>query len=409
MKWTNKGHQFDELGNHLAKRNRIYIYGAADAGADALSLIDRYRFGELVDGFVDRSEEKQRSGFLGKPVYSPDVLFKEHDEGHIIVPAFINEKLTGWVRARLIQAGYMENWDFFPVEKFIPHYNDPFLPVLAMYAQNRFIITSICCIPSTRCNLNCRDCLNFTPYLPHFEDRPLEEVCADVDLLFQWLDYTYRFQISGGEPLLYPWFKELAAYIGERHRNKIDVFETVLNGTVVPSDEVCEVMAAYDMTVYLDDYRESIPARLDRREEILRRLESHHVRWVDNAVEKWFSLDIFHTDNSAMTEEALTEYFDFCNIPWHCYENGRMYTCSFARFAMKAGLNPEESNDYFDFTQMTEDRKRELLEFSLNYTEKGYTEFCKRCAGWGDNINRKPIPVAVQAARCGTEVGPCGF
>lgn len=407
MKWTNKGHQFDTLGNHLRQRNRIYIYGDAETGQYALSLIAKAGFGELVDGFLDRSPEKQHTGFLGKPVYSPDVIFEAYDENHLIVLAFGDQRVTGRVRARMRQAGYVEGWDFFRKGWFEPCLNDPFLPVLAMYVQNRFLLTSTCCIPSTRCNLNCRDCLNFTPHLEHFEDRPLEEVCADVDLLFRRLDFTYRFQISGGEPLLYPHFKELAAHIGSRYRDKIDVFETVLNGTVVPSDEICEVLAAYHMIVYLDDYRENLPSRMDRREEIIRQLERYGIQWIDNRVEEWFSLDIFHTDNSSMTDGELTEYFDHCNNPWHCYEHGRLYICNFARFAVKAGLNQEDLNDYFDLTRMTEEKKRELLEFSLNYTQRGYTNFCKRCAGWC-GINAKSIPVAVQAERRRTEGKSCG-
>ena len=59
-----------------------------------------------------------------------------------------------------------------------------------------------------------------------------------------------------------------------------------------------------------------------------------------------------------------------------------MYACNFARFAEKTGLHKEPEESSFDFTRMDESRKKELLEFTLNYNERGYVELCKRCAGW---------------------------
>ena len=47
-----------------------------------------------------------------------------------------------------------------------------------------------------------------------------------------------------------------------------------------------------------------------------------------------------------------------------------MYACNFARFAEKTGLHKEPEESSFDFTRMDESRKKELLEFTLNYNER---------------------------------------
>ena len=104
------------------------------------------------------------------------------------------------------------------------------------------------------------------------------------------------------------------------------------------------------------------------------------------------------SDNSSKSDEELAKYFDYCNNPWHNFENGKMYSCNFSRFAMKAGLINECENDYYDFNTLTRDKRAELVEFLLGYTDKGYVDFCKRCSRWaGHNENR--VPVAIQAKR----------
>lgn len=399
MKWTNKGHQFDTLKFLFQKRNSILIYGAGVYGAQVFDALRLPFVRDAVVGFVDRDKEKQRIGYLGKPVYDPSILFDRHDEDHLIVVAMIDEKATK-LMLRLERAGYVKNWDFFYYDRFLRvmgKLNSPFLYSFALYARGITYISSLCMIPGTQCNLNCRECLNFTPYLPRFTVRPIEEVIKDVDLFFQWVDYTPRFQISGGEPLLYPDLARAMDYIGENYRSKIDSFEVVTNGTLLPSTEILASIQKNCMTVYLDNYTSALPKGLDKRKEIIERLETYQINWVDNTVEEWFTLDIENTDNSCMPEDELAEYYDTCAVPWHCFENGKFYSCNFARFAMKAGLNTEDKNDCFDLSTMTEEDRPELMEFLLGYTEKGYVNFCKRCAGWGPNNLRAPIPVAEQA------------
>ena len=39
MKWTNKGHQFDEIGKMLQNKRIFYIYGAGENGKHVLEHI----------------------------------------------------------------------------------------------------------------------------------------------------------------------------------------------------------------------------------------------------------------------------------------------------------------------------------------------------------------------------------
>ncbi|MCM1183193.1 MAG: hypothetical protein NC337_07450 [Roseburia sp.] len=396
MKWTNKGHQFDCLGKRFEQRNRIYIYGAAEYGKRFLDMLSMAGLSDMVDGFIDKNVRKQAEGFEGKQVLSPEILFEKHDTSHVMIVAMWEPHCSRTV-TRLLQAGYVENLDFFRWDIFRAYLNEIYFPIYALYTQDKLVVSSSCYIPTDACNLRCRDCLNFTPYIKNFEIRPLDAACRDIDLFFKWIDFTFRYQISGGEPVLYAHLRELIEYIGIHYRHRIDLFEVVMNGTIIPSDDLCQCMKQYDMTACLDNYTQSIPQAMNHREEIIDRLEKHSVKWVDNTVQDWFDLRIFDTDNSEMGEQGLTEYFDHCNNPWHYYENGKLYACNFARFAERAGLNKENNSSSFNLAKMTQNRKKELMEFLLNYNETGYVQMCKRCAGWADfNPNRVPV-----ARQCG--------
>lgn len=396
MQWTNKGHQFDTWGKNFENKE-ILIYGAGFAGGIFLENMRNMGLDGTIKGFVDRNATNIGE-YKGLPVYGIEKVFPKKSDKYIIVVAIIDCRIRDTVCDRLIRGGYVQNLDFFLSEKFNLHLNDVILPVYAMYAMDKLVLSSSCIIPSTICNLNCRDCLNFTPYMRQFETRTIDSLKADIDIFFHTIDYVAEYQISGGEPLLYGSLNELIIYIGSNYRKQIGRFEIVLNGTVIPKDDICKTAKKYELTMILDNYTNTIPTNLNHRAEIISQFESFDLLWIDNTVEDWFNLDIFGTDNTGMTEEQLQEYFDICNNPWHCYENAKFYACNFARFAEKAGISSEPESSYFSIRDLKHEQRKELLEFLLNYNEKGYVDLCKHCSGWAD-CNTKRIPVALQISR----------
>lgn len=62
----------------------------------------------------------------------------------------------------------------------------------------------------------------------------------------------------------------------------------------------------------------------------------------------------------------------------------------------KAGILPDDEDNYFVLTGEVD--KKALLEFRLRYNEKGYVEFCKKCAGW-TSINPNLEDAAIQKAK----------
>lgn len=396
MKWTNKGHQFDSWGNNFVNKE-IMIYGAGMEGTKFLDKMRRWGLDGIIKGFVDRrAVDIQKHD--GLTVYTPEEVIPKKNDNYILVVAMANSKNKKNIYDRLIRAGYIANINLFFPENFAINLNDVFLPVFALYAADRIVLSSSCVIPSTLCNLNCKHCLNFTPYIERFETRSIKALKEDIDNFFRVIDYVERYQISGGEPLLYPLLDELIVYIGENYRKQIGIFEIVLNGTIVPKDNICQLSKQYGLTMILDNYINSIPSNMNHRKEIIAQFDNFDLMWNDNTVQEWFNLDVDGTDNTEMTDCELQEYFDICNNPWHFYENGKFYACNFSRFAEKAGINSEPESSCFSIVNLKPEHRKDLLEFLLNYNKNGYVELCKHCSGWAE-CNSKRVPVAEQISR----------
>ena len=99
--------------------------------------------------------------------------------------------------------------------------------------------------------------------------------------------------------------------------------------------------------------------------------------------------------NKEMDEKKLIETFDKCLTPCREVRENKLYFCVMAR-SVSDNLHLEEGQgDYLDLDKLHgENYKRELMEFNLGYSEKGYLDMCHRCHGM-DAINY-PIPVAEQ-------------
>ena len=198
MKWTNKGHEFDAVYEQIKNKKKFYLFGAGQYGEAIYQELQ----GKLeLAGFIDNNPEKQGGQYCGIGVVALDSVKEDTDAGIIVTVSPYTRKT---LMLQLMTEGYVYNKDFFTMEQFMSIYY--------AYAREELYIPSISFLPSTKCNLNCEACLNFTPYMKEAMVRPWEVVKADVDLFFKHVDYIMLFHISGGEPFLYPYLKQLVEW-----------------------------------------------------------------------------------------------------------------------------------------------------------------------------------------------------
>ena len=361
MKWKNKGHEFDNYWNEIKSVKEVYIFGAGLIGKSAIMLLEKDM---KINAVLDNANSK-----LGHKCSSYEIISPNFAQKNIPVIVCVPPEVENEVEAQLSVLGL----HFFDVHIFIPVY--------FMYKYSRLVITSISYLPTTVCNLKCKNCLNFAPYLKHQEFRNIDTLKDDIDNFFGKVDYVMLFHVSGGEPLLYPDIGNLLSYIREKYGDRIARLETTTNGTVVPSEKLCNLFHELSIGVVLDDYTESLPEYKDRFKEIVHRFDGEGVDYRVQKADKWISL---MTSDYLDDSFSLNEKFEKCHVPWQEYRDGKLYLCNYSDYAAVAGLYKVQDNEYLCIENAV---KKEIMEFRLGFSEKGYTGFCAKCAGYLNNGN----------------------
>ena len=208
--------------------------------------------------------------------------------------------------------------------------------------------------------------------------REWDALKSDVDLFFSHVDFVMQFHVSGGEPMLYQHTVDLIAYIDNNYRNRIGTMRTATNGTVVPSDEILEKLSKCRVEMVVDDYRDAVPQYREQFDTLIQKLEQYQIKYYINKVTSWVDLAPEKTDYSALTEEELIHHRTECGQTWQELRDGKLYSCNYAAYATVAGIAGEQDlEESYDLRTNTEDKKKELIEFRLGYTNKGYTNFCR--------------------------------
>jgi len=381
MKWVNRGHEYDQTYQKIAEKKSFYLFGAGDYGRQFLQFFSS----EIqVKGYIDNDFSKQGQIINGKKCYSLDEVILDNDEGIIIT---MSQYARVMPTEQLRQKGYKKNEQFFDIEEFISVYH--------VYKNDRVYFSAISFLPSTICNLKCKHCLNFNPFAEKFYVREWEALVKDVDLFFACVDHVMLFHISGGEPMLYKHTADLIEYIDKNYGDRIDTLRTVTNGTIIPADEVLEKIARCNVEIVVDDYREAVPCHKNNFDELIVKLEKYHIKYYVNKVDNWIDLAPERTDYSQMTEAQMEAHRSSCNQSWQELRDGKLYSCNYAAYATVAGIAGEQDlEEVYDLMQFTPDKKKELVEFRLGYTTKGYTNFCRKCRGFTPENSEAVEPAA---------------
>jgi len=383
MKWTNCGHEFDMYKDIFTQGKKILIYGAGTLGTE---LLKKVSFVDCVEAFIDNSTEKQSKNFCGLPVYASFDTKIDFDKYIVVVAVEKDRKL---LMQQMRTLGFKDGISLFEYSSFVDFY----LTLYMWFSWGKVYFYSVCINVTTKCNFNCHGCLALVPknkFACHYDSKMF---MSSLDSFFQHVDYVDIFQMSGGETFLYPDHKILVDYIGENYRHKINYLYTTTNGSIAASKELMDSLKKNRFTVIVDDYTDSVQEYADKFERNLSLLVSNGVSVMRNKVDKWIDILPDNCDNSHFTEDELVHYYGACSLPWIDLLRNRLYSCTFASYAIRASLVEETPNDYIDLTEDLDPMK--LIEFRLGYTKKGYLDFCKLCQGY-IAINKFSITPAVQ-------------
>ncbi len=380
MRWTNKGYEFCNIGNEFSKKG-ILIYGAGSVGKGVYNsmpyLLDNIR------GWIDR----KRGNIHDLPVYSFVDLTKKLIEDNIIIIS-VDEPLASLFARQLISIGLVENRDFFRHWMWREKYKH----LYSLY-RNGKVSAAFCGLQiSNVCNLNCKGCLSFTHYIkkPHFYG--LEYVKENSKKLFDYIEHIDMLELCGGEPFLIPHVEDIYNFISEKYKNRVDIVSTVTNATIVPNDDLCEILKKQNIKVFVDDYRESVEHSRLHFDEVITKLERKKVCFEIRKVENWIDLGLNATEEKSLQYGILKH--SECSNNRLSLINKKLFFCDYECYADMAGVYAANKDDYIDLDDCTM-TKTEIEEFILGYSNKGCCSMCARCYGDG-KINHHFIPVAEQ-------------
>lgn len=365
MKWNNKGHEFDCYWDEIKDVESIYLFGAGDYGELAFNYLkDKIK----INGFVDND--------LNKKIYKGLKVFRPNEitlKPRTLIIASVS-------RTTFNDEAFKEICDNLFEKVYDMH---TFISIFSVYKFNKVIFGEISYLPTPMCNLKCKYCLNFSPYINKPIRRDIEDLKKDLALYFNNVDYTLLFHLTGGEPFLYPQLYELVEYIGSNYRSQVGRLMITTNSTIMPSNELCDLMKYYDVTVELDDYTDEIPKIQVKLSSLIEKLRRNEIDYRIRKVDSWINLLL--DEYTELNDKEAKNHFEKCKVPWQEYRKGKLYLCNYSSFAEVAEKYKVKDDEYFDFN--SEFNKFELVEFRFGYSKKGYVEFCKQCQGYYNNKN----------------------
>jgi organic radical activating enzyme len=400
MKWTNRGHELDELGARYLKVKNLYIYGA---GGDGKRMLKFLRWIKLDDDFcikfIDSNPLLQGETCEGTAIISPEQFFCAFN-AETDVLTICSESI--FFELEKIYSGKLPDL-FINYAEHKPDYDflRRFISVYLMYKRGKLLSPHSNYIITTICNLNCRGCLNFNKYIKQPADESFENFKKHTDIVFSKFDYLASFHFSGGEVMLHKELPMFLQYISETYGDRIFELFFVTNGTIVPNRALLKLMKRTNCSVLLDDYRKSVPKTVNTFPKIKELFHEYGIEYRIANADYWYSLGI--TDKTevgqGLSEEELIKRKSECGVHYfQDFFDGRIFGCCYIGYVNdiypnKAAIyTPDANNDYIEIANTP---KMEILEYRFGFTNKGYFDLCRRCSEM-HGVTSVKIPVAQQ-------------
>lgn len=389
MKWRRKRHEFDDYVTKIPQEfhEKVFVFGAGQLGKTMGICLNAFG---LLGGYIDNNATLQGTSLFNRSILSLEEYLEKNSKIAIVIAA--SKKYSSEIEQQLNNFNLEHEKEYFFYEEF----NDKILPSIVTYCFNKTFMRLAQITLTERCSLKCKKCAHACYNVDYTaEDMPLSEAYKSADSFFSKIDFINEFVLIGGEPLLYRNLSDVITHIGERYRGQMAVFCITTNGTIVPGIDVLEACRKYNVLFRISNYSKAIPRLKESHKKLIAVLEDYEIRYnLAMAEGNWIDYGFEYFDRG-MDEERLIQAFNHCLTPCREVRGNRLYFCVMAR-SVSDNLNLREGkDDYLDLDKLTgEDYKKELLEFNLGYSEKGYLDMCRRCHGM-DAVNY-PIPVAEQ-------------
>lgn len=383
MRWTNKGHQYDLIGEKICtlsdNQSSFYIWGAGTFG---ISFFELFCHEIKIDGFIDSNPKKQGLTVCGVQVHAPDYLKDKHF--FVLVSA-------GWTKeiySQLNELGYVKGTNYLHI--------DDFTSLYYWYKYKKVCFSDITYMITEHCSLKCENCNSFVPKIKNPINVPIKQITKDFEQFFQYVDHVNILGLSGGDAMMHPDFVDIIDELGDKYYpQKAAHLEVYSNAVIIPNEHMLQIMKKYDVFYRFSDYRPYTNER-QKIEEVISLLQKNGIRYDHVRFEKWCDCGYPQTSNGIKKAEDLIKFFDACDRKsCHSLCNGLVLYCGMMKGADRINYWNIDTSDAFDISVYDADKRIELIEYMLGYSEKGYLHYCQKCNG-SFNVNRNVIEAGKQ-------------
>ena len=360
----------------------VVLYGAGTVSRICEKLFEKVEI--KIECVIDQDINKQGKEWNGVPILSYEDA-KERIKGKKIVVMAAHTAFND-ISEFLGQQGLVEFKDFCRAGQFICEWFWNTKKMNCVYHVDMTV--------TTRCTLNCKHCNMFIPYYKERFNYSFEELKRNIDLFFERIDYVAYFGLIGGEPMMNPVLKDVIIYLEENYKDKYGKISYASNGSVLPSNELLEVMKKYDIHIVVSDYSKAIPYN-DKIRQLEKKFQEYDINYDIKPSLVWCDFG-FPEYPVKRNKQELEEHLACCRPEWNGLNDGKFYYCNVSWSAEKSGrfkLNPK---DYIVLEDVNPNNKEQC--HLLTELSRGTSSFCRVCGGCGkDNTNY--VPTGIQMER----------
>lgn len=382
---------------------RLYLDLFAKAGVKVKGLIDKQSHGDIVEGLE---------------VSSPDLLTTIEDVENTIVITSVGSTLVASYIANDFEAmatkipqiilGYrlfhtLQNMFCSRniIENETPElYLCPMCrtfgsacPVLLKQvgAKDKTLVLSLVAYGlGTICTLKCEHCVEGIPYVPSGNRSfvSLETIEKDILTLAKACDYIVRMDFCGGEPFFHPQLNEVLQL--SLSVKNIGYIHVITNGTVPPSDALCETLKDPRLKVVISDYSEQInPQQRKNLSLTVEKLREHNIAFEQRGHLVWSDMNSF--EPRGLSEAQMEKAYKSCLfVNSRRLHDGVLYPCLHFFAGVQTGQLKCNADECLHIHDIPED---ELPNAMHNYLERTSLSVCDRCMA---PFDAPEVPAAVQ-------------
>lgn len=379
---------------------RAVIYGAGILGKSVVNILEYLSI--EVAFLLDKNFEFQSKEFKA-PVYAPEYLLTYSGGTDIELLLAVNEQIAEDVKGQYVKwtcpinfiflseklqnvlkssicSRKLSDGKFDPLSCFECGIVDNACEVFYQYGKGCIEkgglaeaarIEGLGVIMGQVCTLKCIHC---NEALPHFERssgfEKGEDILSDLRLLAEACGVIGHVELVGGEPFLHP---DLANILKGILALNIGVIQIFTNGTVIPNDEACEVMANKRIVVYISNYERVLTDKFKENRELLqKKFAQYGVTFELGRSKSWMDFSSF--DEIDESDEEWRRQYESCGMnKCHRLYRGRLYGCPHHYGGTVRGfIDIEESLDIRRFSSIE-------LAVALKRFRDEPCKACKRC------------------------------